>query len=116
MIRRILERPFVAIAYSLLVLYLCVMPSANIPDDVNDKTAHFLAFGGLGFLWYYLGKNKLLIAALAIGYGVLIEIIQGLLPLDFHRSFDVWDMVYDAMGVVIGIFAALIFEKFFLKS
>jgi glycopeptide antibiotics resistance protein len=91
MIIRILKHPFLAIAFTTLIFILCVMPSENIPTDVNDKLAHFIAF--------------------SILFGLAIEIIQGILPEHFHRSYEIYDAFADAIGVILGALIYFLFKK-----
>lgn len=113
---RQLSKYYLGLCYSLLIIYLCAMPSPDLPDGMDDKMAHFLAFGGIGFLYYFLGNSKWLLIILGILFGIAIEIMQGLLPESFHRGFDVWDMVYDAFGVCLGALVAFGLEYFFRKK
>lgn len=105
-----LSKHYFAIAYSILIVYLCAKPSPDLPDGMNDKMAHFLAFSGIGFLYFFLSEKKWLLILLGMLFGVAIEIMQWLLPASFNRGFDVWDMVYDAIGVFIGALIALGFQ------
>ena len=82
-----LQKPYIAIGYSLFVLYLCVMPSEPLPQDVDDKLAHFLAFGGVSFLWLWVKPKYFLVIGFSILFGVAIELIQGQLPLAFSSFF-----------------------------
>ncbi len=107
----ILKRPYLAIAYSLFVLGLCVMPSEELPGDVDDKLAHFIAFAGVSFLWLWASENRILVIALSILFGVAVEFIQGALPVHFHRSFDWYDALADGIGVIIGFLLFLVFRK-----
>lgn len=113
LIFRQLSEKYWAVLYSLLIIFLCAMPSENIPDEVDDKLAHFLAFGGVGFLYYFLNRRKWLMIGLGVLLGIGIEVMQGMLPESFHRGYDVWDMVYDAMGVLIGTLGAFGFQFVF---
>lgn len=113
---KFLENLWPYLLYSLFILYLCVLPSPELPDGVDDKTAHFLAFSGVGFLGHFYWKKhwKNFLAGAAFGW--FIEIVQGLLPPYFHRSFDSADALADAVGVLIGILFALLFEKFIIRK
>ena len=110
MILRILKHPLLAIAFTSIIFILCVMPSENIPD-VNDKTAHFIAFAGISFLWIGVKECYVLITLAAIFFGFSIEIFQAMLPTNFHRSYDIYDVLADAIGVVLGAFAYFVFMK-----
>jgi hypothetical protein len=115
MILRILKHPFLAIAFTTLIFILCVLPSENIPNGVDDKAAHLLAFVGISFLWLWVKPNYLLIIISSILFGFTIEIIQGLLPINFHRSFDINDGLADALGVLMGAFFSFIMQRIIKK-
>lgn len=106
MINRIIsffEKPYLAILFSLFILVLCIMPSENLSGDVNDKLAHFVAFAGISFLWMWVSKAYLKVIVFSALFGLVIEIIQGLLPESFHRSYDLMDALADSLGVLIGV-------------
>jgi VanZ family protein len=111
MIIRILKHPFLAIAFTTLIFILCVTPSENIPTDVNDKLAHFIAFAGISFLWLGVKENYKLLILLSILFGLAIEIIQGILPEHFHRSYEIYDAFADAIGVILGALIYFLFKK-----
>jgi VanZ family protein len=102
------KKPYLAILCTLVVFGLCSMPSKHISSDVNDKTAHFLAFAAIGFLWIMCLKNKIYAVTLSVLYGAFIEFWQWLLPESFHRGADIYDFVADSVGVLIGVFIFLI--------
>jgi VanZ family protein len=86
----------------LLIIYLATAELEHpVMTSVNDKFGHILAFVMLAFLLdfsfpassYNLSKILPLLA-----YGILIEIIQYLLP---HRMFSLLDMLADGGGLVI---------------
>ena len=113
------QRPFLAIGSSILIAILCFIPNTQVPDITDDKTAHFIAFAGLGVLWFLCTKNKILALIGLLFFGVFIEIGQYLLPESFHRSFDVYDIIADYIGVFIGYILYrfyLIVSKIYLKS
>jgi VanZ family protein len=99
----ILEKPYLALIFTLLIFGLCTMPSEHITKDVNDKTAHFVAFAGISFLWLWAFKKAIYAMLLSVFFGGFIEIWQGLLPLDFHRGADFYDFLADTFGVFIGL-------------
>jgi VanZ family protein len=55
-----------------------------------------------------------LIILIAAIYGVAIEFWQAILPESFHRSFDWYDALADAVGGVIGYAIYLIYNKLML--
>lgn len=68
---------------------------------------HFLAYGGTMFWFCLVYKSARTRLAYAIGFiamGVAIEYVQRWTG---YRSFEVYDMVADAFGVVFGWAAAL---------
>ena len=78
-----------------------------IPVDVDlgegrDKVAHFIAYGSLSF-WFgmlFAGRARQLGIALAFALmGVGIEFLQGLTD---YRTFEVADMVANAIGAALG--------------
>lgn len=115
MIKRIIgffEKPYLAVLFSLFILVLCGMPSESLPgEDVNDKVAHFVAFAGISFLWMWVSENYLKVIILSALFGLVIEVIQGLLPESFHRSYDLMDALADGIGVFIGVVLYFIVVK-----
>jgi VanZ family protein len=103
---RFLENKYLAFGITLIIFVLCTMPSGNLTHNVNDKTAHFIAFAGWAFCWQFAFKNYTKTLILGIIYGILIEFWQGSLPTYFHRSFDWYDALADGVGVIIGLIAA----------
>ncbi len=79
----------------------------HIDFEQSDKVGHFLAYGGTMFwfcLVYRTSRVRLAYAAGFIAMGIAIEFIQGWTG---YRDFEVYDMVADALGVVLGWAAAL---------
>ena len=74
----------------------------DLPEG-DDKIAHLAAYAGLSF-WFgmlYAGPWRRLAIALAFTLmGVAIEFLQGLTD---YRSFEIGDMVADAIGTLIGV-------------
>ena len=74
----------------------------QIDVDQGDKIGHLLAYGAL-MLWFCLlyprTKTRLGYAAGFIAMGIAIEFVQGWTG---YRSFEVADMVADALGVFAG--------------
>jgi VanZ family protein len=78
-----------------------------IPVEVDlgedrDKLAHFVAYGSLSF-WFgmiFVGRGPQLVIAVAFAaLGVALEFLQGLTG---YRSFEVADMVANAVGAGLG--------------
>lgn len=106
----IIQKPYIAIAWSVLVLILCSIPAQpnNAPDHF-DKIVHWGAFGIGAALWYWAKPQPILIALVGIGYGLFIEIWQHFLPTG--RTFDLWDAAADAVGVLMAIPIAKWFKE-----
>ena len=89
------------------IIWLSVMPSPPDPGiEHADKFEHVLAYGTLMF-WFsqlYTGTTRLLYAAGFAAMGVALEFVQGGLG---YRSFELIDMLANALGVFLGWAAAL---------
>ena len=86
--------------FSVLVLSLVPM-DVDIPKG-GDKIAHFIAYGSMSF-WFgmlFTGRARQLAIAIAFAaMGVAIEFLQGLTD---YRTFEVADMVANAIGATLG--------------
>lgn len=82
---------------------LSLIPLSIDMREGGDKIGHCVAYAGLTF-WFgmlYAGPRRRLAIALAFTLmGVAIEFLQGLTD---YRSFEVADIVADAVGTVIGV-------------
>jgi VanZ family protein len=91
-----------------LVVWLSVTPSPpQIDIEQGDKLGHIAAYGTLMFwfcLLYRRRATRIAYALLWIAMGVGLEFIQRRLG---YRTFDVYDMCADAVGVLVGWAAAL---------
>jgi VanZ family protein len=98
-----------ALVWSILIFIGCSLPSSNLPKlsvwDHFDKVVHFVLFGVCTFLWHQsIAKYLLGICVAVIFYGIAIEFYQEyFVP---SRSFDVWDIVADVVGVAVAMFAS----------
>jgi len=78
-----------------------------IPLDVDlqtggDKIAHFIAYGSMTFWFAMLFRGRGTQAGIAIAFaamGVAIEFLQGLTD---YRTFEVADMIANAVGATLG--------------
>lgn len=86
-------------------------PLFNIPH--LDKWVHAFLFGALAFLMTRGSKKQMvsqsfstqstiLILFLCIAYGAIIELLQHFFTL--NRQGDVFDLVADTLGAIIGFF------------
>jgi VanZ family protein len=95
----------IVVTVSILVLSLLPDPP-DIPGGFHfvDKIAHFIAYAVLGFLLFtsFFREKKaatvLLVAAVCLVYGGLIEILQAFT----HRQPELWDLTADLLGAVCG--------------
>jgi VanZ family protein len=105
-----MRRLFLAIGWAMIgaILWLSLTPQPPQVDFAHsDKVGHFLAYGGLMFWFcqiYRTSRARLAYAAAFIAMGVAIEFVQGWTG---YRSFEVYDMVADAIGVLLGWAVAL---------
>jgi VanZ family protein len=90
----------------------------------SDKIGHFLAYFALTIVWTLflffserLNKNLkqslIITSVICILYGVLMEILQGVLTT--YRSPDWWDVVANTSGTVFAIFVFAVFKNKILK-
>lgn len=105
----------IAIGYTILLFVLVSMPSEELPGNVDDKTAHLVSFAILAFLWLSIASNNLVTILICIAFGLFIEFWQAILPESFHRSFDWYDALADAIGVGIGSLLFFLRKKFFFN-
>jgi VanZ family protein len=99
------------VAWWIVVTAFLVMPGSDFPKAnwfetiYLDKWIHIFFFSVLVYLFYQPFKTiaynwAWLIAILCLAYGVAMEFVQKYWVID--RSFDVWDMVSDAIGCAAG--------------
>jgi VanZ family protein len=92
----------------------------NFPVQPNiasfDKSVHLLMYAAIvwGFFIDKIRCNNLKFNYLAIIifvalYGGAIEIIQYCLP---YRSAEIWDLIFDVLGGIAGIFTGIILLRF----
>jgi VanZ family protein len=98
-----LPRPLRIAAYAVAVailLYMCLAPSDGLPKvKLWDKEEHAIS-------WFVLTATGLIlsprrpkaIATFALGLGVFVEIVQGLMG--FGRDADIHDVYADSIGIV----------------
>jgi VanZ family protein len=100
-----------ACIYLILITILFLLPGSALPkenwfDTIRlDKLIHVFLFAVLTYLWMRalvsgISRNKYLVIAAAILYGILIELSQELFIV--NRSMDIYDIVADIAGVFIG--------------
>jgi VanZ family protein len=103
---------FVAAGWGIaaFIVWLSLTPSPpRIDIEQGDKLGHFAAYGTL-MLWFCLlykrRASRIAYALLWIAMGIGLEFIQGQLG---YRTYEVYDMFANALGVLIGWALALAF-------
>jgi VanZ family protein len=93
------------------VVWLSLTPSPPTLDfEQSDKLGHFVAYGSLMF-WFsqvYQDRARVLYAVGFIAMGVGLEFLQGQLG---YRTYEVFDMYANALGVLLGWALALMLPK-----
>ena len=106
---------------SLLILYLSLknasafnkVPLFNIPHF--DKIAHFCMYFGLMSVFILetkrsdnFNRSVILLAPFPFLYGILMEILQGLLTTT--RSPSIYDVLFNTFGILFSVLAWLIIK------
>jgi VanZ family protein len=88
---------------ALLIAYVCAVLPNGPEIGSSDKDGHVLAFvtlAGLARLgWSKRGALRIAVALLL--FGIFIELSQAT-PI-VHRDADVWDVVADSCGILLGL-------------
>ena len=108
-------RALLAWSWTLVILVLCWLPRGYFPKDERlpatifvpnfDKLVHMGIFAVFAFLWMRVGRaadhpRRILAAGLALA--VVSELGQEL-PI-VHRDANIFDLLADSFGVVVGIY------------
>jgi VanZ family protein len=100
---------------ALVIGYMSLTPTTSISIG-NDKLGHFLAYAVLmtnvGLLTF---KRNLLFRVgigFSLAYGLLMELGQCFVP---GRTFSVYDLLANAIGVLIGVLVLTLFGDGILK-
>ncbi|MCE7039469.1 VanZ family protein [Dyadobacter sp. CY312] len=108
-------RNWAAWLWTFAILIACSLPGKSIPAAPMmgfDKIVHIGLFCVWIILWLLATRGKVLFyILLGMAYGLALEFYQQLLP--FDRSFDWWDAVADAVGVLFGYyFKILVIDRY----
>jgi VanZ family protein len=114
MLTKLIQSRWTAVAWTLAIFFLMIMPPNQIPSQGMfgikhlDKVVHICLFGGFVWLWFMsrLNSNKntagtgvltrlFLISAF---YGIAMEFVQYFFT---NRDFDIWDIVADTTGAAL---------------
>lgn len=90
-------------AYFVFLTAISLLPVPEIVlRDFNDLVLHCLAYGLLmwWFIQAYTSKKRYGMMAGFIGWGVVLEIMQGMTS---YRTFEMVDMVANSVGVLLGL-------------
>ena len=117
---------FLAITWTVFVVVASLVSFNSVPKVKvvgSDKVVHFLFYLMFVVLWsltkkqsYFKIKYSLLIVVIAIVFGIIIEILQGVLTKT--READFYDALANFLGAIVGFIALYwiknkIFNKFF---
>ena len=119
LIKRLLERNAFAIAIflTLFITFISLVSLTGMPRiklDNSDKIGHSLAYFMLSFSWFFALKkrfNNILIIALLISYGIIIEVLQEVLTT--HRQGDFTDVLANSIGIIL---AYLLYQIIDIKN
>jgi VanZ family protein len=116
-----LKSNYKGILLTLVVAFLCLYPFQSQKESAIphfDKVIHVTLFLVLSYFWMrglsaqqqfkkVQAKAVLITIVSAITYGLLIEVLQEVMHLG--RSFDVWDIAADSLGVMLafGVYRTL---------
>lgn len=96
-------------AWALVIVWLSLTPSPpKVEFQESDKVGHFLGYGllmGWFCFLYVKARTRLAYASVFIAMGIGLEFIQGMLG---HRTYEVFDMYANTLGVLLGWAAALL--------
>ena len=107
-----------ALFFTVLIAIGSVVAIPTIRTGVSyfDKILHFLAYFVLTFSWLLTFKFKskqlkisLLVLMFVFIYGIIIEVIQGVLIT--YRQLDYLDVLANAIGILIAYIVFVIFFK-----
>ena len=117
---------FLAVTWTVFITVASLVSFNSIPKVKvvgSDKVVHFLFYLIFVVLWslakkqsYFKIKYSLLIVVIATVFGIIIEILQGVLTKT--READFYDALANFLGAIVGFIALYwiknkIFNKFF---
>ena len=109
---KIFRNKSVAIGWLVLISVLFFLPGSALPEEnwlgkiYIDKWVHIGFFAVLVFLWrssftWDINKYNIFLLFAAVLYGCFVEIVQ--LYWVANRSFDVYDVMSDTVGSILGL-------------
>ena len=115
---------FLAIAWTIFIIVASLVSFNSVPKVKvvgSDKVVHFLFYLVFVIFWslakkqsYFKINYSLLIVIIAIVFGIIIEILQGVLTKT--RQADFYDVVANSLGAIVGcVVLFCVKNKFFNK-
>ena len=113
---------WLALLWTCLVTVLSLVTIGNIGNSIpipnKDKYVHFTFYFVFVVVWFLFAKRtnmtkkiKWIVLFSAIGYGILMEICQGIIST--NRSPDIMDVFANSIGAITGlIFITIILKKY----
>ena len=108
---------FIRFIFFITVLITSVMSFISIDPSITkfliqDKLLHFLAFAVITFFAYASNFKikRIFLFLILILYGLSIEVIQNSLE---YRTFELYDLLSDIIGVFVGYMSWKYFKKFY---
>lgn len=116
-------RIFLVILYVGCIAALSLLPPKDLPQvplfEGVDKVVHFLMYFIFSMLFSWAIKTELnykrlfFIIPVTIGWGILMEIMQ--LEMHLGRSFDLYDILANSIGVFVGILLYILTSRKFFS-
>lgn len=93
---------------ALLVAVFSLLPPGEGPPTVSDKLLHFLTYAFLGGWFASLSPRTFMVCFLVVGWGGVIELLQGLTPL---RQPEWLDLLANTVGAFVGVLIARLLPR-----
>ena len=99
------QRTWIALGVMIIAaiwIFSLIPNPPHIGVEGEDKAGHFVAYGIMMLWWSQIlvrSRDRLIIAAAFVAMGIAIEFVQGWTG---WRTFEVADMIADAIGVALG--------------
>ena len=105
---------FLAILFTSIMSFIAIDTSIA-KFLIQDKLLHFAAFTVISFLAYAsdFKIKRIFLFAVLILYGFSIELIQNTLE---YRTFELYDLLSDIIGVIVGYMSWKYLKKFYPDS
>lgn len=110
-----MRRACVALGWAIVaaIVWLSLAPAPpQVEVAHGDKIGHLVGYGVLMFWFCQLYRTRIFYAAGFVLMGVGLEFVQGELG---YRSYEVADMLANALGVLLGWGVALLVPKPLLR-